>query len=135
MYVKAGLERGKAAVLVAIAALSDGAKVVLNAVAGYRESTQSWSYVFRDLGERGMSCPRLLVGDGHLGIRGALRNVYPDAKEQRCWNHRTITVLDKLPKRQHDQAKLMLRNIPYADSRADAERLRSVFSRWCSDHS
>ena len=135
VYVKAGLVREKAAVLVAIAALSDGTKVVLNAVAGYRESSQSWSDVLRDLRDRGMSCPRLVVGDGHLGIWGALRNVYPGASEQRCWNHKTVNVLDKLPKRQHDQAKLMLRTIPYADSRAEAERLRSVFSRWCSDHS
>ena len=115
--------------------MSDGTKVVLNAVPGYRESTQSWSDVLRDLRDRGMSCPRLVVGDGHLGIWGALRNVYPDASEQRCWNHKTVNVLDKLPKRQHDQAKLMLRNIPYVDSRAEAERLRDVFSRWCRDHS
>ena len=125
VYVKAGLEREKAAVLVVIAALSDGTKVVLNAVPGYRESTQSWSDVLRDLRDRGMSCPRLVVGDGHLGIWGALRNVYPDASEQRCWNHKIINVLDRL----------MLRNIPYADSRAEAERLRDVFSRWCRDHS
>ena len=135
VYVKAGLERGKAAVLVVIAALSDGTKVVLNAVPGYRESTQSWSDVLRDLRDRGMSCPRLVVGDGHLGIWGALRNVYPDASEQRCWNHKIINVLDKLPKRQHDLAKLMLRTIPYVDSRAEAERLRDVFSRWCRNHS
>ena len=125
VYVKAGLEREKAAVLVVIAALSDGTKVVLNAVPGYRESTQSWSDVLKDLRDRGMSCPRLVVGDGHLGIWGALRNVYPDASEQRCWNHKIINVLDRL----------MLRNIPYADSRAEAERLRDVFSRWCRDHS
>ena len=125
VYVKAGLEREKAAVLVVIAALSDGTKVVLNAVPGYRESTQSWSDVLRDLRDRGMSCPWLVVGDGHLGIWGALRNVYPDASEQRCWNHKIINVLDRL----------MLRNIPYADSRAEAERLRDVFSRWCRDHS
>ena len=66
--VKAGLEREKAAVLVAIAALSDGSKVVLSAEPGYRESTQSWSEVLRDLREHGMGCPRLVVGDGHLGI-------------------------------------------------------------------
>ena len=122
VYVKAGFEREKSAVLVAIGALSDGSKVVLSAEPGYRESTQSWSEVLRDLRDRGMGCPQLVVGDGHLGIWGALRNVYPEASEQRCWNHKIINVLDKLPKRQHDQAKLMLRNIPYAESRSEAER-------------
>ena len=135
VYVKAGLEREKAAILVVMAALSDGSKVVVSAVPGYRESTRSWSEVLRDLRDRGLNCPKLVVGDGHLGIWGALRNVWPQAGEQRCWNHKILNVLDKLPKRQHDQGRLMLRNIPYAETRAEAERLRRVFTRWCGDHS
>ena len=91
VYVKAGLEKEKAAVLVVMAALSDGSKVVVSAVPGYRESTQNWSEVLRDIKRRGLSCPRLVVGDGHLGIWGALRNVYPQAAEQRCWNHKIVT--------------------------------------------
>ena len=113
VYVKAGLEKEKAAVLVVAAALSDGSKVVVSAVPGYRESTENWSDVLRDMRRRGLECPRLVVGDGHLGIWGALRNVYPQAAEQRCWNHKIVNVLAKLPKRQQDQAKLMLRTIPY----------------------
>ena len=112
VYVKAGLEKEKAAVLVVMAALSDGSKVVVSTVPGYRESTESWSEVLRDIKRRGLSCPRLVVGDGHLGIWGALRNVYPQAAEQRCWNHKIVNVLAKLPKRQQDQAKLMVRTIP-----------------------
>ena len=135
VYVKAGLEREKAAILVVMAALSDGSKVVVSAVPGYRESTRSWSEVLRDLRDRGLNCPRLVVGDGHLGIWGALRNVWPQAGEQRCWNHKILNVLDKLPKRQHDQGRLMLRNIPYAETRVEAERLRRIFTRWCGDHS
>ena len=126
VYVKAGLEKEKAAVLVVMAALSDGSKVVVSAVPGYRESTENWSEVLRDIKRRGLSCPRLVVGDGHLGIWGALRNVYPQAAEQRCWNHKIVNVLAKLPKRQQDQAKLMLRTIPYAPTRTEAERLRTV---------
>ncbi len=126
VYVKAGLEKEKAAVLVVMAALSDGSKVVVSTVPGYRESTESWSEVLRDIKRRGLSCPRLVVGDGHLGIWGALRNVYPQAAEQRCWNHKIVNVLAKLPKRQQDQAKLMLRTIPYAPTRTEAERLRTV---------
>ena len=70
VYVKAGLEKEKAAVLVVMAALSDGSKVVVSAVPGYRESTENWSEVLRDIKRRGLSCPRLVVGDvtpGHLG--------------------------------------------------------------------
>ena len=49
--------------------------------------------------------------------------------------HKIITCWTRLPKRQHESAKLMLRNIPYAESRAEAERMRSVFSRWCREQS
>ena len=68
---------------------------------GYRESTQSWSEVLRDLKERGMNPPRLVIADGHLGIWGALRNVFPEADEQRCWNHRIVNLLAKIPKSRH----------------------------------
>ena len=133
VYVKAGLEREKAAILVAIGALSDGSKTVLSVVPGYRESTESWSEVLRDLRDRGMNSPKLVVGDGHLGIWGALANVYPDAAEQRCWNHKIINVLERLPKARQEQAKLMLRSIPYAGSLGESERLKSVFVGWCRE--
>lgn len=131
VYVKAGLEKDKAAVLVVLAALSDGRKVVVSITSGYRESTQSWSEVLRDLQRRGMNCPRLVVADGHLGIWGALRNVYPEADEQRCWNHRIVNVLGKIPKRLHQSALLTLRQIPYAQTRQESERLKKVFQQWC----
>ena len=76
-----------------------------------------------------------MIGDGHLGIWGALRNVYPQAAEQRCWNHKILNVLDRLPKRHQQEAKLMLRRIPYAQAQREAVRLRTVFIRWCRDHS
>jgi hypothetical protein len=97
IYVKAGLEKDKAALLVVLAALSDGRKVVLAVTPGHRESTASWAAVLRDLRDRGLRAPRLVIGDGHLGIWSAVRHVYPEAREQRCWNHRILNVLDKLP--------------------------------------
>ncbi len=75
VYVKAGLEKQKAALLVVVAGLLDGRKVVLAVEPGHRESTESWSGVLRDLKERGMKCPRLVIADGNLGIWGALSNV------------------------------------------------------------
>jgi transposase-like protein len=136
IYVKAGLEKEKAALLVALAALSDGRKVVLAVVPGHRESTRAWSEVLRGLKKRGLGCPRLVVADGHLGIWGALSNVYPDAEEQRCWNHKILNVLDKLPKSQQAVAKTMLCQIPYAETRAEAERRRDQLVMWCEqgDH-
>ena len=124
VYVKAGLEREKAALVVVMAALSDGRKVLVSAVPGYGESTESWSDVLRDMKRRGLSCPRLVVGDWHLG-----------SSAQRCWKHKILNVLDRLPNRRQDQAKLMLRPIPYAQTGTEAERLGTLFTGWCRDHS
>jgi len=131
VYVKAGLEKEKAALLVVIGGLLDGRKVVLAVEPGYRESTESWSEVLRDLKERGVNCPCLVVGDGNLGIWGALANIYPGALEQRCWNHKVVNVLDKLPKKLRCQAKRHLQDIVYAENREAAEAERDDFARWC----
>lgn len=135
IYVKAGLEKDKAAMLVAVAGLRDGRKVVLAVESGARESTASWSAILRDLKQRGLRRPRLVVGDGHLGIWGALANVYPEAAEQRCWNHRIVNVLDKLPRKVQGSAKHLLTRIPYAETRAKAEQLKGEFKRWCEKRS
>jgi transposase-like protein len=131
VYVKAGLEKEKAAVLVGLAALRDGRKELVTLVPGHRESTEAWSAVLRDLKARGLVAPKLVIGDGHLGIWAGLRNIYPDAKEQRCWNHRILNALDKVPKRLQAQARLALTQIPYAPTQEEAERLKAVHQRWC----
>ena len=131
VYVKAGLEKEKAALLVVLAGLSDGRKVVLALEPGYRESTESWSGVLRDLKGQGMNSPKLVIGDGNLGIWRGLRQVFPEAGEQRCWNHKVVNVLDKLPKKLQGEAKGQLQKIAYAESVAQAEKGRGRFIQWC----
>lgn len=127
VYVKAGLEKEKAALLVVIAALRDGRKVVLAVEAGYRESKESWGSLLRSLKSRGLRMPKLIVADGHLGIWSALTEVYPEVEEQRCWNHKIVNVLDKLPKKQQAEARALLCEIPYAETRQEAEEKRDAF--------
>jgi transposase-like protein len=131
IYVKAGLEKDKAAVLVVVAALRDGRKVVVAVESGARESTETWAAILRDLQARGMNAPRLVVADGHLGLWGALARVYPQAQEQRCWNHRIVNVLDKLPQKAQAVARELLTKVPYAETRAQAERAKKEFQAWC----
>jgi putative transposase len=132
IYVKAGLEKEKAAMLVVLAALRDGRKVVLAVESGYRESTESWAALLRDLQARGLRPPRLVIADGHLGIWSALAAVFPTLAEQRCWNHRILNVLDKLPKKLQAEARALLTAIPYAETREGAERAKRAFQTWCA---
>ena len=127
IYVKAGLEKDKAALLVVIGAMADGTKEVLAVAPGFRESAESWAAVLRSLKARGLGVPKLLVADGNLGIWAAARQVWPEAGEQRCWNHKMANVLDRLPKREQAEAKELLRAVVYAPSRAGAEEARDAF--------
>ena len=127
IYVKAGLEKDKACLLVVIAGLSDGRKVLLAVESGYRESEEAWGCLLRDLLARGMSAPRLVIADGHLGIWAALAGVLPEVAEQRCWNHKIVNVLDALPKKLQNEARELLCKIPYAPTRREAEKQRQQF--------
>ena len=129
IYVKAGLERHKAALLVVIGAMRDGTKEVLAVTSGYRESTDSWAEVLRELKARGLGVPKLLIADGHLGIWGAATEVWPSVGEQRCWNHKMRNVLDKLPKGEQEEAKDLLREVVYAETRKEAVEARQAFKK------
>jgi putative transposase len=126
--VKAGLEDSKAALWVIIGALKDGRKVRLAIEAGQRESKESSARVLRDLFARGLKPWKVTEADGHLGIWSALGELCPEAQEQRCWNHRLTNVIDLLPKTQWPAANELLRQIPYADTRAECERRREQFA-------
>ena len=105
------LEEDRLACLVVIGVTPDGCKEVVALEDGYRESTESWLTLLRDLKRRGMSAPKLAIADGALGFWNAVRQVYPETKEQRCWVHKIANILDKLPKRLQPRAKAQLHEI------------------------
>ncbi len=100
LYLKAGGDQDKTAVLVVLGVDEQGHKELLAMEEGYRESTVAWAETLRSLKARGLQeAPLLAIGDGALGLWAALDEVFPTTRHQRCWNHRTLNVLDKLPKR------------------------------------
>jgi len=116
--------------LVVIGVDKSGEKHLLAVEPGYRESSDSWAAVLRNLHARGFKAPLLAVGDGALGFWNALRSVdgFQETLEQRCWVHKIRNVLDVLPKRLHAQAKGLLQAMMNADCRADAERAKREFA-------
>ena len=97
VYLSAGAEQEKTVLLCVLGAREDGEKELLAMAPGYRESTESWADVMRDLRDRGLAPPLLAVGDGALGLWAALDQVFPATEHQRCWNHRALNVRSKLP--------------------------------------
>lgn len=114
-------------VLVVMGADENGNKVLLSLEDGFRESTESWLTVLRNLKSRGIKPPQLTVGDGALGFWNAVSQVFPEAKQQRCWFHKLGNVLDKLPKSQQANAKSLLHEIWMADTRANATKAFNAF--------
>jgi transposase-like protein len=120
VYFNVRLGEDRLACLVVIGVLPDGRKEVIAIEDGYRESKESWASLLRDLKRRGVPAPVLAIGDGALGFWAALREVYPQTREQRCWVHKIANVLDKLPKRMQPRAKRMLHEIMNAPDQQSA---------------
>ena len=120
--------------LVIVGVRPDGTKELVAVADGHREYTESWLDVLRDLRDRGMRAPELAVGDGALGFWGALRQVFPGTREQRCWVHKVANALAALPKRLHGDAKVALARIYTADTRGDAVDAAQAFGEQFSSY-
>lgn len=108
-------------ILVLMGATSDGRKELIALQDGYRESTQCWRELLLDVQQRGLTlAPKLAIGDGALGFWAALREVFGETAEQRCWFHKSGNVLSKLPKSVQPRAKSDLHNIWQAETREAA---------------
>jgi len=121
VHFRVRLEEDRLCTLVMIGVRTDGTKELIAVEDGYRESTESWSTVLRDLKRRGLRAPVVAVGDSALGFWTAVGAVWSETREQRCWVHRLANVLDKLPKRLQPKAKQALHAIMEAPTRAEAE--------------
>jgi putative transposase len=114
--------------LVLMGATSEGKKELIAVVDGYRESEQSWTELLLDLKQRGLAqAPLLAVGDGALGFWAALRKVFGETREQRCWVHKTANVLNNMPKSVQPKAKADLHEIWQAETRDVANQALERF--------
>jgi transposase-like protein len=120
IHLKVRLEQDKVCLLVMIGVRTDGKKELVALADGFRESSESWADLLRSCKHRGMRAPVLAVGDGALGFWKALREVFPETAEQRCWWHKMANVLNALPKSAHPSAKTALAEIYNAEDREHA---------------
>lgn len=123
------LEEERLCALVLVGVRVDGRKELIAIEDGYRESTESWADLLRDLKRRGMRAPVLAVGDGALGFWAALREVFPGTGHQRCWVHKRANVLNALPNSAQPTARRMLAEIRDAEDREHAEQALAAFVR------
>ncbi len=122
------LEEARLCALVIVGVRADGRKELVAITDGHRESTESWADLLRDLKRRGMRAPMVAVGDGALGFWAALRCVWPQTTEQRCWVHKLANVLNALPKSTQPTARRMLAEIRDAEDREHAVAAIDAFA-------
>ncbi len=127
IHLKVRLEQDKVCLLVIIGVRAEGRKELVALADGFRESSQSWADLLRSCRRRGMTAPVLAVGDGALGFWKAVREVFPDTREQRCWFHVSSNVLAALPKSAHPGAKSALAQIYNAEDKDQALKAVKAF--------
>jgi putative transposase len=123
------LDENRLCALVVVGVRTDGTKELVSITDGIRESSESWADVLRDLRRRGMRAPTVAVGDGALGFWAALRDVFPDTVEARCWVHKAANVLNALPKSAQPAARRALAEIRDAEDREHALAAMETFAR------
>ncbi|MET9823692.1 IS256 family transposase [Streptomyces sp. NPDC006349] len=129
VHPKVRLGQARSCVLVLMGVRTDGSKELTALAEGLRESTESWADLLRDCRRRGMCDPELVVGDGAMGLWRALTEVFPQARHQRCWVHKTRNVVNALPKSAQPGAKKALQEIYNAEDRDHAEKAVKDFGR------
>src|SRR3954468_7755619 len=128
IHLKVRLEQEKVCLLVKIGVRADGTKELIALDDGHREATESWADLLRSCKRRGMRAPVLAVGDGALGFWAAVREVFPETKEQRCWFHKIANVLNCLPKSAQPGAKAALAEIWQAEDKDHAQAAAKAFA-------
>jgi len=123
-------EDEKMCLLVVLGVTETGKKELVALDDGYRESGDSWGTLLRSLVERGLKhAPTVAVGDGSLGFWKALPEVFPETKAQRCWQHKTINVLDKFPTALRGKVLESVHQIWMSDTRENALKMWDAFAR------
>jgi putative transposase len=139
IHLKVRLEADKVCLLVMIRVRTDGRKELVALADGFRASAESWADLLRDCRRRGMAAPVLTVGDGALGFWKAVRDVFPETSEQRCWWHKIGDVLAALPKSAYPAAKRTLAEIYNAEDKTHAAAAAKTFTaefgaKWPKSH-
>jgi transposase-like protein len=129
IHVNVRLDQEKLCLLVMIGVRTDGKKELIALTDGYRESTESWAGLLRDVKRRGMRAPVLAMGDGALGFWAAVKDVFPETKAQRCWFHKSANVLAALPKSAHPAAVRAMQDIYNAEDGDLARAAAKAFAQ------
>jgi len=117
-------------VLVALGASADGDRRVIAMRPATSESGASWEGFVSDLAARGLKAPRIVISDGHPGLKKAME-VWSKADVQRCAVHKLRNLLRACPRHAHAELKRDYDSIGYAEDGLSArEAYARMVTKW-----
>jgi len=117
-------------VLAVLGVAEDGTKVLVALRIATSEAASHWGGVLIDLQRRGLSVPRLLIVDGHTGLRKALEQ-WPGVQVQRCTKHKLTNLEEHCPVHARAEMKRDYNRIVRAASGLAARKAYDAFrSKW-----
>lgn len=117
-------------VLAVLGVAEDGTKVLISLRVASSEAAGQWGGVVTELQRRGLAAPRLLVVDGHAGLRKALEG-WPGVQVQRCARHKLVNLTEHCPVHARAEMKRDYRRIiNAADGLAGRKAYDAFVTKW-----
>lgn len=120
------------AVTWAIGIREEGTREVLGVSLSFSEAEIHWRDFLKSLTTRGLHGVTYVVSDDHIGLKNALKSVFPNVAWNRCHTHLARNTQDHVSKQENkDQVARDLRDILQAPSQPLAQfRLQDFIKTW-----
>lgn len=115
------------AVYIGLAVREDGKRDIVGLQVAHAESEENWNNFFDHLISRGFRSPKLIISDAHAGLKTAIQQKFIGSTWQRCSVHLRRNIMDKMPKKDSQEARDLLRNIFEAPSLKVSRMLKEEF--------
>ncbi|MEJ8778936.1 IS256 family transposase [Pseudogracilibacillus sp. ICA-222130] len=115
------------AVYIGLAVREDGKRDIVGLQVAHAESEENWNNFFDHLISRGFRSPKLIISDAHAGLKTAIQQKFIGSTWQRCSVHLRRNIIDKMPKKDSQEARDLLRNIFEAPSLKVSRMLKEEF--------
>lgn len=115
------------AVYIGIGVRKDGKRDIVGLKVAQAESEENWMDFFEYLKKRGFQSPNLIISDAHEGLKRAIQKKFIGTSWQRCTVHFKRNIFDKMPKKNADDAKELIKAIFEAPTLKISRELKDQF--------
>ncbi|WP_066391921.1 IS256 family transposase [Neobacillus mesonae] len=123
------------AVYIATAITEKNRREILGLSVDHAEDFESWSRFFQSLKSRGLQSPKLVISDAHQGLQKAIQRDFIGTTWQRCTVHFKRNIIEKLPKKDSGEIRMMIKRVFEAVTMEDIRRFKNELMNQFVDES